>query len=104
MPEAHVIIDERNNLGCVVVGEPQAFTDFFRDLDVHLHMIIETDSIGRYAERGRLSNVVEQRTPSERWGTRLRQILQQQQSMNEDVALGMKLGRLLDSFHPRDFR
>ena len=93
--EAHVIVDQSKNLRRVVVGEAQALTDFLGDLDADIDVIIETNAVGRHAERCRLAHVVQQRAPGQRRRARMRQILQQQQRVDKHVALGMKLRRLL---------
>ena len=66
MAEAHVIVDQRENLRGVVIREAQAPADFFGNLDAHIHMIIEADAVGSHAKRRRLAHIVQQRAPGQR--------------------------------------
>ncbi len=59
---------------------------------------------GAHAKRRRLAHIVQQRAPGQRRRAARLQLLQQQQRVNPDIALGMKLRRLLHALHPRDFR
>ena len=102
MTKAHVIVDQGKHLGCVVIGEPQALTDFLRNLDAHLDVPIETDAIGRHAKGRRLTHIVQQRAPRQRGRARMGQVFQQQQRMHKHIAFRMELRRLLNAFHRRN--
>src|SRR5262249_42036041 len=71
----------------------------YADLDV----TVETNAIRRNAKCRGLAYIVEQRTPGERWRTRMREFFQEKQGVHEDIALGMVLRRLLNPLHGRDF-
>ena len=64
--KAHVIVDQRQNLIGLVVGEAQAAADFGGHLHSDFYMAIEADAVGGDAEGGRLAYVVQQRSPGER--------------------------------------
>ncbi len=68
-----------------------------RHTHAHLDVAIEADAVGRDAEGRRLADIVQQRPPGQCARTSRRQFFQQQQGVNPDIALGMKLRRLLDA-------
>jgi len=100
--KAHVIGDQGENLLAVVFRKSQTMADSLRHFDADVHMPIETDAIGSHAKRRRLAHIVQQRAPGQSRGAGLRQLLQQQQRMDKDIALGMKLRRLLHALHGFD--
>jgi hypothetical protein len=57
--EAHVVGDEQQDLFRFVIGEAKAAADFFSQAHTHIYMPIETDAIGRDAERSRFTDIVE---------------------------------------------
>src|SRR5580704_2491216 len=63
--EAHVVIDQGENLLGVVVGETQTTEDFAGHFDANVNMSVEADAIGSDAKSRRLANIVQQRTPGE---------------------------------------
>ncbi len=76
----------------------------------HLHadfrMAIETDAVpggGRRAKRGGFADIVQEYAPGECRGDSGGQAREHQAGMNPDVALGMILGGLRDTFHGGDF-
>ena len=62
----HVIVDQRQNLIGLVVGEAQAAADFGGHLYADFHVAIEADAVGRDAEGRRLAYIVQQRSPGQR--------------------------------------
>ena len=99
MTESHVVVDQGKNLRGVVIRKTEVPTNFFCHLHAHVHMAVESDAIRRDAKGRRLAHIMQERTPRQSRRARLRQIFQQQQGMNKDVAFGMKLRRLLNAFH-----
>src|SRR5689334_13683813 len=97
--KSHVILDERKNLICVTAGEAQATADFLRHFYPYVHVAVETDAIRGDTEGRWLADVVQQRAPTQGCGTGMRKLFEQQKRMNENIALGMKLRGLLDTFH-----
>src|SRR5581483_3296792 len=67
-------------------------------------MTVKTDAIRRDTKSGRLANVVQQCSPCERGRTGLWEFVEQQESVDKDVALGMELRGLLNSLHRRNLR
>ena len=102
--EAHVILDQRQNLFGLVVRKAQAPANFFRDLHANLDVVIEADAIRRHAKRRGLAHIVQQRSPRQRHRARLRQMIEQQQRVHKHIAFGMELRRLLHALHRRNFR
>src|ERR1700722_13797850 len=102
--EAHVIVDQREHLVCVVIGKTQTCANLLRNFTSDLHVTIETDALGSDAECGWFACVVQQGSPSQRGWARMRQVFEQEQRMHEDVAFGMKLRRLLNSLHHGNLR
>ena len=102
--ETHVIVDQRQNLVGVIVGKAQASADFRSHLNAHFHVAVKTDSIRGDAERRRLADIVEQGAPGQSRRASCLKFFQQEQRVHKNVALGVKLGRLLDSLHRRNFR
>src|SRR5271157_2422576 len=105
--EFHVVREESQNLCRVVIGEAQAEADrgghFHADFDVAIKADTITSDGGR-AKRGGLANVVEENTPSQRGGNPGGEAIEHQTGMNPNVALGMILRRLRNTFHCGDFR
>ena len=70
--EAHVVLDQREDLRGVVVGEAQAREDILGDADADLDVAVEADAVAgnrrirRLIGRG-LADVVQQRAPRQRW-------------------------------------
>src|ERR1700733_5791387 len=86
-----------------MIREAQAIADFFRDLDADIDMTVEPDSVRGHSECCRLSDIVQQGAPGQRRRTRMREMLEQQESMDKHIPFRMKLQRLFDTFHHRDF-
>src|SRR5208282_5450471 len=61
--EPHVIVDQRQDLIGVVVGETQTSADFGGHFYSYFYVAIEADAVGRYAEGWGLAYVVEERSP-----------------------------------------
>src|SRR5437867_3826631 len=99
-----MVFDQGKYLFCVVAREPQATADFLRHFDPDVHVAVETDAIRGNTKRRRLADVVQQRTPTKGCWTRMGQFFQQQQSMDKNITFGVKLRRLLDTFHSFDLR
>ncbi len=70
--------------------------------DPHFDMAVKPDAIG-YAKRRRLADIVQQ-NPHRQRRRRSFDAVEHHQGVGPDVALGMKLGWLFDSFHRRDLR
>src|SRR5271166_5666523 len=102
MTETHVIVDQGEDLGCVVIGEAETLTDFLRHLDSDLDVAVETDAVGSNAKSCGLTDIVQQSAPSQGWWTGMGQVFQEQQSMHEDIPFGMEFRRLLNTFHGRN--
>ena len=98
--EAHVIVDEREDLAGLVVRETEAAADICCDCDADFYMAIEADAIRSFAESGRLADIVEESPPGQRHGAAGLELLEEHKRVDPDVALGMELGRLLNTFHP----
>ena len=101
--EAHVVLDQRENLVGVVVGEAQSATGFGTDRYADLNMVVETDAVRRDAKCRWLTDIMQERAPGEGERAARRELLEQEQRMDPDIALGMELRRLRDTFHARDF-
>src|SRR5579862_447283 len=64
--------------------------------------MVKTNTIRRDAKGWRLSDIMQERAPGQcRWAG-MRQFLQQQERVDEDVAFRMKLRRLLHPLHRRN--
>jgi hypothetical protein len=102
--EAHVIFDEGENLGAVLVGKAQAAQDFVGDADADLDVAVEADAVGRLVgEGGGLADVVEERAPGEGRRHARRKFFKEQEGVDPHIALGMVLGRLLDAVEFANF-
>lgn len=102
--EAHVIVDEGDDLGGVVVGEAKAIQHNLGDADADLDVAVEADAVVffmgiRRAEGGRLPDVVQERAPGEGGGAVEGELLEQEHGVGPDIALGVELGRLGDAVH-----
>ena len=75
--EAHVIVDQSENLASVVVREPQSLANFFRHRDADIDVAIETNAVGRNSKRRWLTHIVQQRAPRQRDRTGMRQLVKQ---------------------------
>lgn len=65
--EAHVVFDEGEDPGAVLIGEAQAAEDVVGDADADFDVAVEADAVGRIvAEGGGFADVVEERAPGER--------------------------------------
>ena len=102
--EAHVVFNERNDLRGLFEREAHPPQDPFSDANADLDVAVEANPIGRAAKGRGLSDIMQQRTPGECRRRVGRKLFEQQQSVNPDIALRMKLGRLLDAVHLRDLR
>ena len=102
--KTHVVINQGQNLFGVVVGETQAAANFLGHLDADINMPIETNAVGRDAKGGRFADIMQERAPGQRRGTGLRQFLEQEKRVYKDIALRMKLRRLLHPLHGRNLR
>ena len=71
------------------------------DVAVEADAVAGTEGMGRL-EGGRFTDVVEQHAPGEGRRGAGRQVIEQHEGMDPDVALGMVLGRLLDAAHSFD--
>ena len=94
--EAHVILDQRENLARFLVGEAEAAADLGAHGDADFDMAVEADAVGgdretsaacrhRAAARPRPESIAEPAF----------QLLEQHQGVDPDVAFGMILRRLL---------
>ena len=101
--EAHVVGDEGKDLLRVIIGKAKSTADFFCHFDPDVDVPVKTNAVGSDAEGGRFAYVVQQRAPGQRARTRLRQFVKEKQGVHKDIALGMKLWRLLDSLHCGNF-
>ncbi len=63
--EAHVILDEGENLPRILVGESEAAENFGAHGDADLDVAVEANAVRGDAEGGWLADVVEQRAPGE---------------------------------------
>lgn len=101
--EAHVIVDEGEDLVGFVVGEAEAAADFGGDFDADFNVAVEADAIGGALEGGGLADVVQQRAPGERGGAVGGEFFEEQEGVHPDVALGVVLRGLLDAVEAVDF-
>ena len=99
--EAHVIFDQSQNLLAIAFRKSQALADRLHHLHPDLAWSSKRMRSGAMRKVGGLPTSCNS-APQAKVGARLRQILQQQQRMHEDVALGMKLRRLLHTLHVLD--
>ena len=97
--KSHVVVDECQNLFGFVVGKSQAPADSFCHLHPDFNVAVKPDAIGSHTERRGLANIMQQRSPSQRHGTGIRQVVQKEQRVNEYVTLRMEFRRLLHSLH-----
>ena len=99
----HVVRYDRHNLIGLVVGHTQAITDGARHFRAHIGVAIEANPIEAF-ESGRLADIVQQSAPGERGRTPGVETFQEHAGVDPNVALGMKLRRLLDALHLFDLR
>src|ERR1700733_12664445 len=92
--EAHMIIDECQNLLRIATGKTQPMANFFRYLHSDVDMVVEANAIRRHAKCCRFAYVVQERTPGQSRRAWLRQMIEQQERVDEHISLGMKLRRL----------
>src|SRR5579864_6439079 len=59
--KAHVIGDQREHLGGIVIGETEAAADFFGHFGADFSVSVKADTVWRNAKRGRLANIMQQR-------------------------------------------
>src|SRR5207248_383579 len=102
MGKSHVIFDQSEDLVCVAAGKSQTMADFLCHFHTNVDMAIEADAIRSNAKGRRLANVMQQGAPSQGCGAGMGKSVEQQKCVNKNIALGMKLRRLLDSFHRLD--
>ena len=102
--EAHVVLDERNDLRGLFEREAQPPQNLFGDANADLDVAVEANPVRRAAKGRGLANIVQQRTPGECRRRVGRELFEQQQGVNPDIALGVKLRGLLDAVHLRDLR
>src|SRR6185437_119611 len=106
--EAHVVLDQRDDLGGVFVGEAEARENLLGDSHADFDVAVEADAIagdcgiGRL-ERCGLADVVQQRAPGERWRNAGGKLFEQQHGVRPDVAFGVVLRRLGDASHAHGF-
>ena len=63
--EAHVILDEGQDLGGLIVGEAETAADFRGHGDADFNVAVESDAVGGAAEGGRLAYVMKESSPGE---------------------------------------
>jgi len=101
--EAHVIVDESENLAGLVVGESEAAADVCSDGYAHFHVSVKSDAVRGFTVGGRLAHVMEKSTPGKCHRATGLELFKQHQSMDPDVTFRVELRRLLDAFHSGDF-
>jgi len=104
--ELHVVGDEGFDLVGVVVGEAEAAANVIRHADTDIDVAIETNAVAGFrgrAEGGRFANIVEKNAPGERGRDANWETVKHEEGVEPDVAFGMELRRLSDTFHGGDF-
>ncbi len=109
VPKAHVVLDQGDDLGFVLVRKAEAIEDGFSDADAYFDVAVEADTVLIVAGvggaiGGGLADVVKECAPGEGGGGVGRKLLEQEHGVDPDVALGMVLGGLLDAVHPDGLR
>lgn len=105
--ELHVVGDEGFDLVGVVVGKTQPTADVIRHADADIDVTVETDAVAGFrgrAEGGRFADIVEKDAPGKRRRDASWETLEHEKGVGPDVAFGMELRRLSDTFHGGDFR
>ena len=105
--ELHVIGDEGFDLVGVVIGEAEAAAETIGHADADLDVAIEADAVTRLgggAEGGGLADVVEQDAPGKSGRNSGGKAFEHEEGVDPDVALGMELLGLRNSFQSADFR
>lgn len=102
--EAHVVLNEGENLAGLVVGEAETAADVCADGDADLDVAVEADAVWRAAECWRLAHVVEQRSPGQGERAAGLKLMEQAQRVDEHISLRVVLRGLLDALHAGDFR
>ena len=75
--ETHVVGDQRENLLAIVFRETQPAENFLPHLHSDIDVPIEADAVRGDAKSRRLANIVQQGSPGQCRGTRLRQVFEQ---------------------------
>ena len=101
--EAHVVVDEGEDLIGFVIGEAEAAADFGGDFDADFDVAVEADAVGGALEGGGLADVVEERSPGERGGAVGGKFLEEQEGVDPDITLGVVLRGLLDAVEAVNF-
>ena len=91
--EAHVLGDQRDSVLDDLTWKTKPRQDVARHRGADLVVPVEADTV-RDGESDRLADVVKQSGEGE-FEPRRMELLQQEQGMDPDVALGVKVGRLL---------
>src|SRR5205814_3676081 len=102
--EAHVVGDQSADMLGIGMGEAEPGADLLRHALADFYMTVKADAVGRDAEGGRLSHVMQQRAERERRRSSSLQFLQEEQCVDPDIALRVELRRLLHTFHALDLR
>ena len=103
--ENHVLPDRFDRGVDFGARKSQALHDRFGHFRADAIMAVETDPAGLVDRAGRrLADIVKENAENERKRNLVRQKLEHQPGMLENVAFGMKLRRLLAPFHRLEFR
>src|SRR4029077_11781206 len=97
-----VVRNQGFNLLDFFVRETQPSADALRNSRAYLYVAIEAYTragAGGGSKRGRLSNIMQQYTPSQRRRAIRGELLQHHARVDPTIPLGMELGRLLTPFH-----
>jgi hypothetical protein len=101
--EAHVVLDEGEDLSGFIVGEAESAADFRSHGDADFNVAVEADAVGGATEGGRLADVVEESSPGQGDGAVGLQLIEKKKGVGEDVAFGVVLRGLFNTFHAGDF-
>ena len=104
--EAQVVGDQRGDLRGILIRESEPPANLLRHARADLDVLVEPDAAvgpGGRREGGRLADVVQQDAPGQSWRAAGGKAFEHHERVNPDVSFGMKLRRLLDALHPRDF-
>jgi hypothetical protein len=98
--EVHVVVDAGSHGIDQVVRRPEPAQNSLRHLCTHAVMVVEPDAVRRRL-RCRLADIVQQSAPGENL-RRVVEVREGQERMAENIALRMKLRRLLNALKGRD--
>ena len=105
--EAHVVLDEGEDLLGVFVREAEALEDDLGDADADFDVAVEADARrGTGAVQmigGGLADVVQKRAPGEGGRADGLEFLEEEHGVDPDVAFGVPVGGLLDAVHGDGF-